>query len=949
MKAWYLMVVVAGALVGATGHGVWAQSPAGMRVPWTTSRIKGSPEPPPPYQTEPVFPQLKFTNPVELVSAPGMDRLFVQELAGKMYSFPRSPDVAQPDLFADLKEIPRMRQAYGLAFHPGFATNRQVFICYVIDVNLPDGTRVSRFKVKDTNPPQLDLASEQILITWVSGGHNGGCLQFGNDGYLYISSGDAASPTPPDPLDTGQNLDDLMSCVLRIDVDRVDAGKAYRVPPDNPFVATPGARPEIWAYGFRNPWKMSFDRRTGDLWAGDVGWELWELVFRVERGGNYGWSIVEGPQSVHPRGRRGPTPILPAVAVHSHDEARSVTGGYVYRGKKTPELAGAYIYGDYVTGKIWGLRTSRGKVTWQQELANTSHAIICFGEDRDGELYVVDYAGTLHQLTRNTAADSYNPAFPARLSETGLFAWVKEHRLAPGVIPYAVQVELWEDHTTAERFVAAPGTAKLEAYTRNNLQAGEVRGNWNFPLDTVIARTVSLEMERGNPASKRRLETQVLHRHGDAWRAYNYIWNAAQTDAVLAGPGASEVTLDIKDAAAPGGLRRQKWRFASRGECNLCHVTRAGSILGFIPPQLEHTRTPGGMNQLRALEQIGLVERPAKFTALPAVTDSSASLEARARAYLYVNCGHCHRQGGGGTANFDLKLETPLAKARLLDEPPTQGAFGMTGAKIVAPGDPYRSVLLYRMAILGRGRMPQLGSTQVDETGLRLVRDWIASLPRTEKLVSLGKGRNSTHAPELPGTSSALKAACALDSPPSAETLKQALQGSPEVRALFLRFLPDAEREALTRMAGREEILAAKGDARRGREMFFREATQCINCHALESKGRMFGPDLRQIGKKYDRAQLLDSLLEPSKFVDPQFVTYQAETKDGEIHSGFLVKRGEDGVVLRDATGLEVRVPATKLERLYPSALSAMPEMLLQGMSAQEAADLLAFLEALKE
>jgi glucose/arabinose dehydrogenase len=327
------------------------------RVPWRGSRIHGTPEPPPPYTAELAFPHLKFDFPVALVPAKGSDRLFLGNLKGRVFSFPNDPACARADLALDVAKIhPDLTTFYGLAFHPQFDRNRYVYVCYVLKNDLQDGSIVSRFQMSRMDPPVIDPRSEQVLLTFWSGGHNGGCLDFGRDGYLYISTGDGAGPSPPDTKMTGQDCTDLLSSILRIDVDHSEAGRPYRIPPDNPFPNQPDVRPEIWAYGLRNPWRMSIDRATGDLWVGDVGWELWEMVYKIQRGGNYGWSIMEGPQPVHVEGRRGPTPILPPLKAHPHSEAASITGGYVYHGKRLPELAGAYLYGDYQTGIIWGLR-----------------------------------------------------------------------------------------------------------------------------------------------------------------------------------------------------------------------------------------------------------------------------------------------------------------------------------------------------------------------------------------------------------------------------------------------------------------------------------------------------------------------------------------------------------------------------------------------------------------
>ncbi len=294
---------------------------------------------------------------------PGSDRWFVVEQGGKILSFRDQSDVDRADLVVDLRQaVEGVTSAYAIAFHPDFQQNRCCYICYIKAPGQEDGTVVARFKVADTDPPTIDATSEQKIITWLSGGHNGCCLKFGPDGYLYISTGDGGAPNPPDPLAAGQDLGNLLSAILRIDVDHPEPGQAYRIPDDNPFVDVEGARGEIWAYGLRNPWRMSFDRETGGLWVGDVGWELWELLHRVERGGNYGWSVMEGRQPTNSHLLRGPTPIVPPTIDHPHTESSSITDGLTYYGTRLRVLHGMHLYGDYDTGQAVGfpLRT-RGR------------------------------------------------------------------------------------------------------------------------------------------------------------------------------------------------------------------------------------------------------------------------------------------------------------------------------------------------------------------------------------------------------------------------------------------------------------------------------------------------------------------------------------------------------------------------------------------------------------
>jgi putative heme-binding domain-containing protein len=1020
------------------------------RVAWTTSRVTGSPEPPPPYRIERVFPGLSFSKPLLITGAPGTSRLFVGEHAGKLYSFPNDPACKKADLFLDLTtelrswdragKVKGVGAVYGLTFHPRFASNRYCYVCYVLDSKkpgeqLPDGTRVSRFLVTDTDPPRCDPKSEKVLITWLAGGHNGGDLKFGPEGYLYISTGDAADPNPPDRLDTGQDISDLLSSVLRIDVDREGQGKPYTVPADNPFLKTPGARPEVWAYGFRNPWRMSFDRKTGDLWVGDVGWELWEMVYRVLRGGNYGWSVMEGRQPVRPGAKRGPTPILPPALDFPHTEAASITGGYVYRGKRLKDLVGAYICGDWVTGRLWGTRFDDGdRITSHRELARSPLHIVAFGEDHEGELYFLNYeeVGAVYRLVPNEAARGRHAEFPRRLSETGLFASVKAHEPAPGVVPFSIRAEQWADHATAERLLALPGRTSVRAYDRPvPIPGGFFHGQVFFPRDGVLARTISLEMERGNPRSRRRLETQVLHFDGDTWNGYSYRWNDEQTDAALVPAAGADHTLTVKDAAAPGGVHKQTWHFPARAECLQCHNPWSGYALAFNPAQLDRDHDYGAVadNQLRTYEHVGIVTpvqspggrgaggKPAARLVDP--YDPAAGLDERARSYLHVNCSQCHQFGAGGTADIDFRYDLPLGQTKALEARPVQGSFEIRDAQILAPGDPYRSVLFYRMAKLGRGRMPHIGSEVVDERGLRLVRDWIRQLPvRKDERALLDKlraldeaaalareraeaprqirraaqalaqaagreaatdldrqkaearyraeaaGRARRRAAEradvinqlLSSTTSALLLLEALDDgrlpdPVRAQAVELAMaRPEGQVRDLFERFVPDDRRvRRLGSVINPEQILALKGDAARGRELFFKAAgLQCVNCHKVAGTGSTLGPDLSAIGKKSNRAQILESLLEPSKVIDPPYVAYLVETTDGTAHTGLLAAKTEREVVLKDATGKEVRIPARKVTSLVPQKKSLMPDLLLRDLTAEQAADLLEFLVSLK-
>ena len=917
------------------------------RVPWTTSRIQGTPEPPKPFIAEQVFEKITLANALDMVPVPGLNQWLIAENGGKIWAVPNDIDTAQADIAIDLKAShSTCDHVYGIAFHPKFAENKQIFITYTNGDKLDDGSRLSRFKVVRDKPLQIDPASEEIILTWLSGGHNGAAVAFGADGFLYLSTGDAEVPAPPDPRITGQDISDLLSSVLRIDVDRKDEGKAYAVPKDNPFVTTPNARPEIWAYGFRNPWKITFDRKTGNLWCGDVGWEQWENVFLITRGGNYGWSAMEGNNCLFPE-RKGPTPISPPVVTHGHDEAASITGGFVYRGTRLPELDDAYIYADYETGKVWALWHDGKQITRHEEIADTPHKIVTFGQGEDGELFFIHYGtpATVHHLARNPNAGKSSP-FPRKLSETGLFADVVKQTPAPGVVPFDIHAPMWAEGGKGRRFVAMTGVndgVATKVWDNKNRKRIESKVTW--PKNAVLAKTISMEVENGNAASARNIETQVLHFDGESWNAYSYRWNDEATDADLVGPHGDERRLDLKGGIYPGGRHTHTWRFHSRAECIRCHNSWSGFALALQPQQLTE-------NSARTLTELGLIDADYSKRSEARLSnphDESLSLSSRARSWLHANCAHCHRENGGGSVPLMLNAELGQDEMRALNEKPTRGDFGMKDAQVIMPGSPWKSVLLHRIATSGSGHMPVLGPRDVDEHAIGFMAEWILSMSKASRPLS----PNPVASLDSPETAlDMLIMRDMLDARQFEEATRTASKSTnAHIRGLFEHFLPDSERiEMLGPSANAAKITAKRGDAKHGSGLFspIGKAGVCLACHFVNGSGRDFGPDLSKVGSRLKPEQIIESLLAPSKTMAQGFQPVVVTLNDGGVQSGFVVKRDGDAVALKIATGqtLPLKKSDVKSEQSVP--ISLMPEGLLQSFTAQEAADLVAYLASLK-
>jgi hypothetical protein len=570
--------------------------------------------------------------------------------------------------------------------------------------------RISRWTISRENGI-ADPDSELIILEWESNGHNGGDLAFGPDGMLYCPTGDGTSDS--DPLATGQGLNDLLAVMLRIDVDHPSNGQNYSVPADNPFIDTPGARPEIWAYGFRNPWRLDIDQQSGKIWVGQNGQDLWEQVYEVRRGENYGWSVQEGSHPFYTQRPRGPQPIVNPAAEHSHAEARSLTGGVVCRGTLFPELDGVFLYGDYSTGRIWGIRREGDQTVFHKELADTTLQIAGFANGRNGEVLLADHGGGLWMLEKTPPQPPY--PFPQKLSQTGLFESVAEHRVTPGVLPYSVNVPFWSDGASKQRWMAVPGLEKIE-YT-------SPRG-WNFPNGSVLVKSFFLEHKPGDQSTRFPIETRLMVRWQNEWAGYSYRWNADATDA------------DLVDR---NGLTTQNWYFPSRAECMVCHSRAANYVLGLCEPQMNCDVTDAAGNitpQLELLEKLQYFSKPipkppAERLRLVPPDNESAPLAQRAASWIHANCSSCHVEAGGGNSQFSAEITELPEKRKLIDAIPVHSGLDLPNPRIIAPGAPHNSVLLQRISRRDRNRMPPIGSLLPDPVGVSLIRRWIEEIPPT--------------------------------------------------------------------------------------------------------------------------------------------------------------------------------------------------------------------------
>ena len=749
----------------------------GMRIATSALNVPATP-PSNAYQLVAAFNSLTFDQPVCMRTPPGeTQRLFVCQKTGLLRMIP-SVTAANPtaSTFFDLPALLTSRGEsintssecglLGIAFHPNYAANRRFFLFYSVNKGGSLYQRVSRFNTQAGNPNAADTTSEVVLIEQrdEQPNHNGGDLHFGADGFLYITVGDEGDQN--DSENNSQRIDkDFFSSILRIDVDRISTVEpsphpnptavtgsepvvnavplyetspgsgifraAYSIPADNPFVGATtfnGAavnatyvRSEIWATGLRNPWRMSFDPPTGKLWCGDVGGGVREEVNIITRGANYGWAYREGTGN-GPKSAQAPTnfntlygtfPLYDYAHGSGTLQGNSITGGFVYRGSRFPALQGLYFFADYVSGNVWTIQQDGSGV--QRILGEGG--IAAFAPDpSNGDVLLADIDGNrILRLTTGTVG-----SYPQTLTDTGLFADFTDLSPSPGLVPYTVNLPFWSDHAIKRRWVVVPDGTSQFTWSKDGL--------WTLPTGTIWVKHFDMEIQRGVPESKKRIETRVLVKNAGGAYGVSYRWNEAGTEATLVEDAGVDFPLAVTENGNPVP---QTWSIPSRAQCMICHTSQAGHALSFNTRQLNLANDMLGFtgNQLTTLQQQGyFTNNPGSPNLLPRhlrPDETAFSIEARVRSYLAVNCSYCHKAGGTAPGSWDGRPELTLSQTSLVNGNAANNG-GNPLNKLVVPGDTTHSIVLNRMAVTnGFTRMPPIASNVIDSANVNLLTNWI--------------------------------------------------------------------------------------------------------------------------------------------------------------------------------------------------------------------------------
>jgi uncharacterized repeat protein (TIGR03806 family) len=710
--------------------------------------------------------------------------LIVPEREGRLIVFENDPDVTDAVVALDLRHQVQGNGdggLLGLVFHPDFGKTgarheKSIFLNYLYieqprsdahdEPNIDTYARLARFDY-DIETHQLVPESEELLIDQLDENvwHQGGSMFFHpRDGFLYFAVGDEGGSYCR--LENCQRIDkDLFSGVLRIDVDQrggdishpidrqpksgVTGG--YYIPNDNPFVGNPGILEEFYALGLRSPHRMTYDSIDDLSWIGEVGQSTHEELNVLRRGANYQWAFFEGTSETE---TEMPEPIwgdeTAPVLEFLREEARSIIGGYVYRGGRFPDLYGQYIYADYIYGDVYALTYEkkqgetppgenlvdvlRNDKLLTSEYKELTNGITSFGHDENGELFITTLGENSQILTLETEGAQSKPNVPKRLSDTHL---ILADSFKPGAalsagkefLPYEVNSPLYSDGADKTRFVAVP---------RNSRVKFSESGSWQFPPGTVFLKHFQIALDASRPDEKTRLETRVLVVQEKTEGVYGmtYRWNAAQTNANLV---ETRTTWNLLRKDAEGTEFTQSYVLPGRSDCLTCHTRAAGYVLGVRTAQLngEATYEPAcEENQLLAWDRVDLFDKSAlaegqtvdQLPRLVSLQDDSASLEERVRSYWDSNCSMCHRPDHLIRALWDARIETPLQDQGVVQVVPFGGA-GDPNDLLVFPGRPDDSLIYKRTATTDDSLiMPPLGRRTEDQTFTDVLRRYIEEL-----------------------------------------------------------------------------------------------------------------------------------------------------------------------------------------------------------------------------
>jgi len=736
---------------------------------------------------KPAFPNLTFNSPLTFNMHPTQNIIILGQRDGKIYWFNNQDQTTDKNLMLDLSnEVGVVWDGgfLGLALHPDFGTaGSNYFYTYYTTKdsngnNFPNSyttqncnteeywgnyLMLTRFEVADGTLNVIPNSQTTLFKVRMYGTtHRGGGLLFGDDGFLYLATGDQTEW--PKSQDIINNID---GGVLRMDVDKIGGaisrpankqmpedhgfsdeitGKEYYIPYDNPFINStandlifPGYKfEEYYTLGHRNPHRMTKDTETGILYIGEIGLSTHEEINVVSKGKNFGWPVYEGNVKKNFCGNtlynsmahEGPLVSFP------RSDANSIIGGFVYRGTEVPELYGKYICADYGTGEeIWSVDVSTGNYDELGTFLPTN--VISFGQDDAGEIYIMKLGtDTLYKLAQK---NDVTETIPEWLSQTGAFTNLSTLAPTPGVIEYDLIEPFWSDRATKKRWLAIPNNGTYNT-PQEQIEFSE-NDVWNFPVGSVLIKHFELPLDANNPGITKRLETRFSIK-GEDGKFYfaTYKWNPGQTDAQLLDSGLDE-TINITDENGQG--QQQIWHYPSTAECLSCHNSASGGTLGartrYINKNITYQETAINANQLVTLSSLGILDETitdAQTTSyLTAVEyDSGASLDEKARSYLDLNCAYCHSPGTGNRAGFDLRLINTLEETGLL----TAGFstdLGISGAAIVVEGDASKSLLYHRLNSADPNiMMPPLSKNEVDTEAATMIETWINQLGQSADL-----------------------------------------------------------------------------------------------------------------------------------------------------------------------------------------------------------------------